>query len=106
MSGRRDAFASSVFINCPFDDEYWPTFEALVFTVVACHFNPRCALEELDSGTVRLTKIQRIIQACRFGIHDLSRVELAASNSLRLRQGGSGACDHPASVRPICGMAS
>src|SRR3954468_20883340 len=82
MSRRRDAFASSVFINCPFDDDYWPTFEALVFTVVACDFNPRCALEELDSGTVRLTKIQRIIQACRFGIHDLSRVELAAANSL------------------------
>jgi hypothetical protein len=29
-----------------------------------------------------LTKIQRIIRGCRFGIHDLSRVELAAANSL------------------------
>jgi hypothetical protein len=82
MARRRDAFADSVFINCPFDDEYWPVFEALVFTVVACGFTPRCALEELDSGTVRLTKIQRIIRARRFGVHDLSRVELGAANSL------------------------
>ena len=25
MAGRRDSFAASVFINCPFDNEYWPT---------------------------------------------------------------------------------
>jgi hypothetical protein len=80
MAGRRESFAGSVFINCPFDDEYWPTFEAVVFTVAACGFTPRCALEELDSGTVRLTKIQRIIRSCRFGVHDLSRVELAANS--------------------------
>jgi hypothetical protein len=82
MPGRRGSVAASVFINCPFDNQYWPIFEAVVFTVVACGFPPRCALEELDSGTVRLTKIQRIIRGCRFGIHDLSRVELAAANSL------------------------
>lgn len=82
MPGQRESVAASVFINCPFDDQYWPIFEAVVFTVVACGFTPRCALEELDSGTVRLTKIQRIIRGCRFGIHDLSRVELAAANSL------------------------
>ncbi len=52
MPGQRESFAGSVFINCPFDNEYWPTFEAVVFTVVACGFTPRCALEELDSGTV------------------------------------------------------
>jgi hypothetical protein len=82
MPGRRESVAASVFINCPFDNQYWPIFEAVVFTVVACGFTPRCALQELDSGTVRLTKIQRIIRGCRFGIHDLSRVELAAANSL------------------------
>jgi hypothetical protein len=71
----RASFDNSVFINCPFDDDYWPMFEAIVFTVLACGFRPRSALEELDSGTVRLNKIQRIIGACRYGIHDLSRVE-------------------------------
>jgi hypothetical protein len=82
MSGRRSSFAGSVFINCPFDREYWPTFEAVVFTVLACGFTPRCALEEIDSGAVRLTKIQRLIGGSRFGIHELSRVELTAVNNL------------------------
>lgn len=57
MARRSVSFAASVFINCPFDNEYQPIFEAVVFTVVACGFTPRCALEELDSGTVRLKKI-------------------------------------------------
>jgi hypothetical protein len=82
MSGRRKSFAGCVFINCPFDGAYWPTFDAVVFTILACGFTPRCALEELDSGTIRLTRIQRIIRGSRFGIHDLSRVELASRNGL------------------------
>jgi len=75
-------FGQSVFINCPFDRQYYPLFEALVFTVLACGLHPRCALEELDSGTVRLEKIQKIIRSCRFAIHDLSRVELSGPRSL------------------------
>jgi len=47
MAARRDRYRQSVFINCPFDNQYWPLFEALVFTVIACEFEPRCALEEL-----------------------------------------------------------
>ncbi len=82
MPSPRKRFADSVFINCPFDDDYWPIFEAIVFTVIACGFAPRCALEELDSGTVRLDKIRRIIRGCRYGIHDLSRVELNAASDL------------------------
>ena len=71
----RDLYSRSVFINCPFDDRYWPLFEALVFTVLACGFEPRCSLEEYDSGTVRLDKIKRLIRACGLAVHDLSRVE-------------------------------
>jgi hypothetical protein len=76
------SFATSVFINCPFDRDYWPMFEAIVFTIVGCGFRPRCALEELDSGTVRLDKIRKIIGSCLYGVHDLSRVELSASRKL------------------------
>jgi len=75
-------FGDSVFINCPFDDDYWPIFEAIAFTVIASGFAPRCALEELDSGTVRVDKIRRIIRGCRYGIHDLSRIELSAPSDL------------------------
>lgn len=82
MAARRNRYPQSVFINCPFDKQYWPLFEALVFTIIACEFQPRCALEELDSGTVRLDTIVRIIRSCRLAIHDLSRVELSGRHSL------------------------
>ena len=78
----RASFGNSVFINCPFDDDYWPMLEAIVFTVLACGFRPRSALEELDSGTVRLNKIERIIRACKYGIHDLCRVEPGTQTKL------------------------
>jgi hypothetical protein len=43
-----------VFINCPFDDAYWPLFKALVFTIFACGYRSRCALEVNDNGELRL----------------------------------------------------
>ena len=57
-------------------------FRAMVFAVVDCKFTPRCALEEIDSGNIRLDKIQRIISECRFGIHDLSNMKLDEASGL------------------------
>lgn len=31
-------YENSVFINCPFDPEYWPLFEAIVFAAYDCGF--------------------------------------------------------------------
>ena len=76
MAERLPRFADSVFINCPFDQEYWPLFEAMVFCVVDCGFVPRCALEEPDSGEARVRRIHRLIETSRYSIHDISRVEL------------------------------
>jgi hypothetical protein len=67
-----------VYINCPFDGEYQPLFEALVFAVHDCGFVARCALELEDGTQVRIDKIERLIAACRLGIHDISRTELDA----------------------------
>jgi hypothetical protein len=69
------SYEDSVFINCPFDSEYRPIFYALVFAVHDCGYFARCALEIDDSGLVRIQKIEQIIADCRFGIHDISRVE-------------------------------
>ena len=69
-------------IDPDLDGRFLPIFEAIAFTVIACGFAPRCALEELDSGTVRLDKIRRIIRGCRYGIHDLSRIELSSASHL------------------------
>lgn len=54
----------------------------MVFCVQACGFTPRCALEDDDSGELRVLKILRIIKECRFGIHDLSRTELNSITQL------------------------
>ncbi len=64
-----------VFINCPFDSEYQPIFQAILFTLLACGMRPRCALEEDNGAEVRLLKITKIIEECDFGIHDISRTE-------------------------------
>ena len=64
-----------VFVNCPFDNDYADKFDALVFTIYKCNFHPRCSKEADDAGENRLDKIVRIIEQCRFGIHDISRTE-------------------------------
>lgn len=70
--------APSVFVNCPFDDDYKPSFEALLFTIQSNDFRPRCALEENDAGDIRYEKLCRLIQACDRSVHDLSRIELGS----------------------------
>ena len=62
-----------VFINCPFDAQYKPLFEAIVFAVRDCGLRPRCALEIDDASEVRIEKIFKIIAECRYGVHDISR---------------------------------
>ena len=65
----------NVFVNVPFDDKYEPLFEALVFTISACGYRVRCALEDDDSGDIRLDKLVELIRECPRSIHDLSRIE-------------------------------
>ena len=74
--------SNHVFINCPFDPNYRPIFNAILFAVLDLGFVGRCALEELDASEFRLSKIQRIIEECRYGIHDLSAVELDPATHL------------------------
>jgi hypothetical protein len=73
---------SDVFINCPFDASYKPIFHAVVFAIYDLGFVARCSLEVDDSGEVRLAKIERIIDECRFGVHDISSVALDSGTGL------------------------
>lgn len=75
-------FASDVFINCPFDPAYEPLFNAIVFAVFDVGFRPRCSLETSNAGKIRIGKISDIIAECKYGIHDLSRVELDTLSDL------------------------
>ena len=79
---RGSEYTRNVFINCPFDDEYTPIFEAIVFTIQACGFRPICARSRLNSSDVRLQKIVDLIARCRYSIHDLSRTELDRVSTL------------------------
>jgi len=82
VPARGPSFNDCVFLNCPIDSDYWPIFEAIVFSVIDSRFVPRSALEEADSGEVRLHKIFRLIQQCRYAIHDLSRIEFSEDTAL------------------------
>lgn len=63
----------SVFLNCPFDSKYEPTFDAIFFAIVCSGFIPRSALE---SGNVAQPRIERILSglfSSKYSLHDLSR---------------------------------
>ena len=60
----------NVFVNVPFDEAYEPLFEALVFTIPACGYRVRCALEESDSGDIRLDKLVELIRDARIRSKD------------------------------------
>ncbi len=68
-------FESSVFINCPFDKEYYALLRPLLFTVVYLGFTPRIASERSDSAENRIDKICGLIRDSRYSIHDLSRLK-------------------------------
>lgn len=75
-------YDNHVFINCPFDSEYKPIFDAIVFAIHDAGFVARCSLEVIDSGQTRLEKIISIIRECKYGIHDISRTETSSKSRL------------------------
>lgn len=75
-------YGRSVFINCPFSPDYQPIFRAILFSVYACGFRPRCAREVSDSSQNRLAKIEGIIRESKFGIHDISIMQLDRKTKL------------------------
>lgn len=78
----RPSYSDCVFLNCPFDPVYDPMMKAAVFAVIHCGFVPRCAKDQQDSGTVRMDKLFRLIDGCKYGVHDISRTELDLTTGL------------------------
>jgi len=68
-------FATNVFVNCPFDPAFKPLLRPLLFTLLDLGFEPRIALERLNSAESRLSKILELIEDSKYGIHDLSRLQ-------------------------------
>ena len=75
-------FATNVFINCPFDEEYRELLRPMLFTIIFVGLTPRIALESLDSGQPRIEKILKLVRESRFGIHDLSRIQARTNDEL------------------------
>jgi hypothetical protein len=72
LASRRER---SVFVNCPFDPKFRPTFDAIVFSAICCGFLPRSAIE---SGSVAVPRMERIVgplRASKYSLHDLSRCQ-------------------------------
>src|SRR6185503_10284670 len=74
MRKRQPDFNNNVFINCPFDPDYNRLFYAVVFTIHFAGFQARCS-KELNDGSDRMRKIIGLIGNCKYGIHDISRVQ-------------------------------
>lgn len=68
-------FARNVFINCPFDRQFEPILQAILFCTTYLGFSPRIATESADSGAFRLEKIKQLIFESQYSIHDLSRIQ-------------------------------
>jgi len=91
--GRTVPDPQKVFINCPFDDDYAATLDALVFATVCCGFIP-CS--SLDSGTVARPRIDRILDGlsgAKYSLHDLfSRQAAITIGRFWCRKGTSTTC--------------
>lgn len=74
--------SKAVFINCPFDAEFEPTFDAILFSAVCCGFIPRSALESGSVAMPRMERIARAIFSSKYSIHDLSRCRGEGSEQL------------------------
>ncbi len=66
--------ARKVFINCPYDNDYFILLKPLLFTLIYIDLIPQIA-ETSDSGEVRLHKIKALMLDSKYSIHDLSRME-------------------------------
>jgi hypothetical protein len=73
-----------VFINCPYDPDYRGLFDAIVFAVLYCGFEPRSAVEAQGTAKQRFPRILKLIRDCPLGIHDLSRTELSGLRQRKL----------------------
>lgn len=68
-------FEKNIFINCPYDEEYFELLRPIIFTVVYMGYIPRLALETSDSGESRIDLIYKLIHESKYSIHDLSRLQ-------------------------------
>lgn len=65
---------NAIFINCPFDTEYRPLLNALLFTSTYAGLIPKIS-ETKDSGIERISVIKTLVAESHFSINDISRIQ-------------------------------
>ena len=75
-------FNDNVFLNCPFDPDYAPIMQAVLFCLVRFGFKPRIATEQSNAAEPRIEKICELIQTSKYSIHDLSRCQASQAEEL------------------------
>lgn len=73
---------SKVFINCPFDEDYAPTFDAIFFSTVCCGFIPCSAFESESVARLRIERIFEGLAGAKYSLHDLCRCHGEGADSL------------------------
>ena len=63
-----------IFINCPFDNEYFELLKPTLFTIIYLNKVPLIS-ETKDSGKNRLEQIIFLMEQAQYSIHDLSKIE-------------------------------
>lgn len=72
-------FEQSVFLNCPFDEDFAPILQAVAFCITDLGLMPRLAPENSDNAEGRLERIIALVRTSKFGIHDISRSKSRAT---------------------------
>ncbi len=67
------SYKTNIFINCPFDSDYYPLLKPLLFAVIFCGLKPRLS-ETTDGDDIRIRQIQELINDSKYSIHDISRI--------------------------------
>jgi hypothetical protein len=73
--------SKKVFINCPFDNHFFPLLKSLLFTLIYLDFEPQIS-ETADCGQVRINRIKKLMKNSQYSIHDLSRMDALKKGEL------------------------
>ena len=74
----------NVFVNCPFDEAYYPLLRPLLFTIIYVDLLPRIATERLDSGEARISKIIELATSVNHPVLLTEQARDVVKDSVRL----------------------
>ncbi len=68
---------NSIFLNAPYNEEFMSLYVAYIVGLRQLNLVPHLA-SEIPGGDRRLNNICKLIQCCRYSVHDLSREEASS----------------------------